>query len=47
MRGGGQSDADAVARFLREARVQGRLEHPSVVPVHDLGARPTARRTSR
>ncbi len=28
---------DAVARFLREARVQGRLEHPSIVPVHDLG----------
>ncbi|MBL8606044.1 MAG: protein kinase [Myxococcales bacterium] len=25
------------ARFLREARVQGRLEHPAVVPVHDLG----------
>lgn len=24
-------------RFLREARVQGRLQHPSVVPVHDLG----------
>jgi serine/threonine-protein kinase len=37
MRGGGSSDPDAVARFLREARVQGRLEHPSVVPVHDLG----------
>jgi serine/threonine-protein kinase len=36
MRGGAGSD-DAVARFLREARVQGRLEHPSVVPVHDLG----------
>jgi serine/threonine-protein kinase len=35
MRGG--KDADAVARFFREARVQGRLEHPSVVPVHDLG----------
>jgi eukaryotic-like serine/threonine-protein kinase len=33
----GSTDADAVARFLREARVQGRLEHPSVVPVHDLG----------
>ncbi|MEO8550853.1 MAG: serine/threonine-protein kinase, partial [Kofleriaceae bacterium] len=30
-------DPDAAARFLREARVQGRLEHPSVVPVHDLG----------
>jgi serine/threonine protein kinase len=37
MRGGGSTDQDAVARFLREARVQGRLEHPSVVPVHDLG----------
>jgi eukaryotic-like serine/threonine-protein kinase len=36
MRGGAGSE-DAVARFLREARVQGRLEHPSVVPVHDLG----------
>ena len=35
MRGAG--DPDAIARFLREARVQGRLEHPSVVPVHDLG----------
>lgn len=26
-----------VERFLREARVQGQLEHPSVVPVYDLG----------
>ncbi len=24
-------------RFLREARVQGQLEHPSVVPVYDIG----------
>ena len=37
MRGGGSTDPDAIARFLREAKVQGRLEHPSVVPVHDLG----------
>ncbi|MCX5742104.1 MAG: serine/threonine-protein kinase, partial [Proteobacteria bacterium] len=29
--------ADELARFLREARVQGRLEHPAIVPVHDLG----------
>lgn len=36
MRGGATSEG-AVARFLREARVQGRLEHPSVVPVHDIG----------
>jgi eukaryotic-like serine/threonine-protein kinase len=28
------------ARFVREARVQGQLEHPSVVPVYDLGVTP-------
>lgn len=28
------------AGFLHEARVQGRLEHPSVVPIHDLGVAP-------
>jgi eukaryotic-like serine/threonine-protein kinase len=32
-------DAEDVARFLREARVQGQLDHPAVVPVHDVGAR--------
>jgi serine/threonine-protein kinase len=31
---------EAKARFLREARVQGQLEHPSVVPVYDLGVSP-------
>ncbi len=25
------------ARFFREARVQGQLEHPSIVPVYDIG----------
>lgn len=25
------------ARFVREARVQGKLEHPGIVPVHDFG----------
>jgi serine/threonine-protein kinase len=25
------------ARFMREARIQGQLEHPSIVPVYDLG----------
>jgi serine/threonine-protein kinase len=29
---------EELSRFLREARVQGRLEHPAVVPVHDLAA---------
>lgn len=28
------------ARFLREARIQGQLEHPSIVPVYDLGIGP-------
>ncbi len=36
MSGGSPSEA-AVARFLREARIQARLEHPAIVPVHDLG----------
>lgn len=26
----------ALDRFVREARVQGQLEHPAIVPVHDL-----------
>jgi len=26
----------ATARFVREARIQGRLEHPAIVPVHEL-----------
>ena len=34
------SRSDARVRFEREARVQGQLEHPSVVPVYDLGIRP-------
>jgi len=29
-------------RFVREARVQGQLEHPSIVPVHELGVDPVA-----
>jgi serine/threonine-protein kinase len=36
----GPSRADQVARFAREARVQGQLEHPAIVPVYDLGRRP-------
>jgi serine/threonine protein kinase len=31
------------ARLSREARILGRLDHPSVVPVHDVGALPDGR----
>jgi eukaryotic-like serine/threonine-protein kinase len=31
-----EPSAEELTRFVREARVQGRLEHPAVVPVHDL-----------
>jgi eukaryotic-like serine/threonine-protein kinase len=30
-------DPRVLARFLREARIQGQLEHPAIVPVYDLG----------
>jgi eukaryotic-like serine/threonine-protein kinase len=29
--------SEAVTRFLREARIQARLDHPAIVPVHELG----------
>ena len=31
-------DGEQLARFLREARIQARLDHPSIVPVHELSA---------
>lgn len=33
----------AQERFLQEAEITGRLEHPGVVPVHALGSRPDGR----
>jgi serine/threonine-protein kinase len=41
IRPGHGSRSDLHARFLREARVQGQLEHPAIVPVYDLGRDPS------
>jgi serine/threonine protein kinase len=38
---------DADVRFLREARITGRLAHPNIVPIYDLGLDPRARRSTR
>lgn len=35
----GRSSASLAARFVREARVTGQLEHPNIVPVYELGER--------
>jgi serine/threonine-protein kinase len=40
IRGDYEGQPHVRARFLREARVQGQLEHPSIVPVYDLGTKP-------
>lgn len=32
----GSGDAETERRFLREARIQGQLEHPAIVPVYDV-----------
>ncbi len=36
-------DATKVARFLEEAQVTGQLDHPGIVPVHELGLDPEGR----
>ena len=35
-----QRDPHAARRFLREARITARLQHPGIVPVHDVGRWP-------
>ena len=46
-RGGKDVAPHLRARFVREALVQGQLEHPSIVPVYDSALAPTGPRSSR
>ena len=39
MQPGAAAHAESRERFVREARVQGQLEHPAIVPVYDIGLR--------
>src|SRR4051794_392018 len=36
----GELPRDELARFAEEAQITAQLEHPNVVPVHDLGTAP-------
>jgi serine/threonine-protein kinase len=44
--GGGSHAADARARFLREARLTARLQHPHIVTLHDVGEADVEGRTT-
>jgi eukaryotic-like serine/threonine-protein kinase len=37
---GGSQDPGDISRFIHEAQITAQLEHPSIVPVHDVGVLP-------
>jgi serine/threonine-protein kinase len=43
MKAAHRANAEVERRFLREARVTGSLQHPGIVPVHNLGRLPDGR----
>ncbi|MHC5039813.1 MAG: serine/threonine-protein kinase [Planctomycetota bacterium] len=38
-----REDPDLAERFVEEAQITGQLEHPNIVPVHELGIQPDGR----
>ncbi len=36
----GQTSPQTLAKFVREAQITGQLEHPNIVPMHELGVTP-------
>jgi len=40
LKGNRAIDPMAIERFLREARITGRLQHPNIIPVYELGLTP-------
>jgi serine/threonine-protein kinase len=40
MHGKNRERSDGPSRFLREASIQGQLEHPAIVPIYDIGSAP-------
>src|SRR5207248_10546667 len=43
MLSGKSASRESLLRFIQEAKVTGRLEHPNIVPIHDLGVDPDGR----
>lgn len=37
------NNQDVISRFLKEAQLTGQLQHPGIVPVHDMGTLPDGR----
>jgi len=40
---GASPSSDEISRFVREAQIQARLDHPAIVPVYELAKDPTGR----
>ena len=41
-----RGDEGVIHRFIEEAQIGGQLQHPGIVPVHEVAQRPTGGRSS-